>query len=51
MIIGDGLDNDCDGKRDEEVLDGKDNDDDQFKDEDVAMVRFPTACLNMCFLE
>ena len=39
MVLGDGLDNDCDGKRDEEILDGKDNDGDSYKDEDVAAVR------------
>ena len=39
MVIGDALDNDCDGKRDEEILDGKDDDVDGYKDEDVAKVR------------
>ena len=36
---GDGLDNDCDGKIDEEVRDGKDNDGDGEVDEDVELVR------------
>ena len=35
---GDGLDNDCDGKRDEEIRDGKDNDGDGQIDEDLEMV-------------
>ena len=34
----DGIDNDCDGKIDEETLDGKDNDDDGFVDEDFVKV-------------
>ena len=36
---GDGLDNDCDGKIDEERLDGKDNDGDRLVDEDLKKVR------------
>ena len=35
---GDGLDNDCDGKFDEEILDGKDNDGDGRIDEDLQLV-------------
>ena len=35
---GDGLDNDCDGKFDEEVQDGLDNDNDGKTDEDLQMV-------------
>ena len=38
MDPGDGLDNDCDGKRDEEPRDGKDNDGDGLIDEDLEMV-------------
>ena len=38
MDPGDGLDNDCDGIRDEEILDGKDNDGDGKIDEDLEMV-------------
>ena len=38
MDPGDGLDNDCDGNRDEEILDGKDNDGDGKIDEDLEMV-------------
>ena len=37
---GDGIDNDCDGKIDEEIRDGKDNDDDGKIDEDLRRVRF-----------
>ena len=36
---GDELDNDCDGKIDEEVRDGKDNDGDGEIDEDLELVR------------
>ena len=36
---GDGRDNDCDGKIDEEILDGKDNDGDGRVDEDLQMVK------------
>ena len=39
MVSGDGLDNDCDGKIDEEVFDGKDNDGDGDVDEDLTLVR------------
>ena len=39
MEPGDGLDNDCDGKIDEEVRDGKDNDGDRSVDEDLELVR------------
>ena len=35
---GDGLDNDCDGKIDEEKLDNKDNDGDGKIDEDLQVV-------------
>ena len=35
---GDGLDNDCDGKFDEERRDGKDNDGDGKVDEDLTLV-------------
>ena len=38
-IPGDGRDNDCDGKVDEEILDGKDNDGDGKVDEDLQLVR------------
>ena len=38
MDPGDGLDNDCDGRRDEEIFDGKDNDGDGTIDEDLEMV-------------
>ena len=37
-MAGDGLDNDCDGKIDEEIKDGKDNDDDGSIDEDLDLV-------------
>ena len=37
-IPGDGIDNDCDGKIDEEVRDGKDNDGDREVDEDLELV-------------
>ena len=37
-VPGDGNDNDCDGKIDEEVKDGKDNDDDGLVDEDLDKV-------------
>ena len=36
---GDGIDNDCDTKIDEEVRDGKDNDGDRYVDEDIKLVR------------
>ena len=35
----DKVDNDCDGKTDEEIIDGKDNDGDGFIDEDYVKVR------------
>ena len=35
----DKVDNDCDGKIDEEIFDGKDNDGDGFIDEDYVKVR------------
>ena len=35
---GDGIDNDCDGKIDEEVKDGKDDDNDGRIDEDLDLV-------------
>ena len=38
MEHGDGLDNDCDGTIDEEILDGKDNDGDSYVDEDISFV-------------
>jgi hypothetical protein len=37
-VAGDGLDNDCDGVADEELLDGLDNDGDGLKDEDLSAV-------------
>ena len=40
---GDGLDNDCDEKIDEEIRDGKDNDGDGRIDEDLALVRTPVG--------
>ena len=36
---GDGIDNDCDGRIDEEIRDGKDNDGDGDIDEDLEFVR------------
>ena len=47
---GDGLDNDCDGKIDEEVRDGKDNDGDGEVDEDVELVRARTTMLEVASL-
>ena len=38
-IAGDGIDNDCDGKIDEEIQDKRDNDGDGFIDEDLSEVR------------
>ena len=38
MVAGDGLDNDCDGKTDEEKLDKIDNDGDGKIDEDLQVV-------------
>ena len=38
MNAGDGLDNDCDGRIDEEVFDRKDNDGDGEIDEDLELV-------------
>ena len=35
---GDGLDNDCDGRIDEEIADGIDNDNDGKTDEDLQLV-------------
>ena len=35
---GDGIDNDCDGRVDEEIKDGKDDDGDKYVDEDLALV-------------
>ena len=35
---GDGIDNDCDGKIDEERRDGRDNDKDGLVDEDLGKV-------------
>ena len=40
MQPGDSLDNDCDGKIDEEVRDKKDNDGDGQVDEDLELVSF-----------
>ena len=37
-VPGDGIDNDCDGKIDEEVRDGKDDDKDGETDEDLELV-------------
>ena len=37
---GDGLDNDCDERIDEEIRDGKDNDGDGRIDEDLDLVSF-----------
>ena len=42
-IAGDGIDNDCDGRIDEEVKDGKDNDGDGDIDEDLELVRLPSV--------
>ena len=42
---GDGFDNDCDGRIDEEVRDGKDNDGDGRIDEDLELVRFEVTSL------
>ena len=39
---GDGFDNDCDGKIDEEILDGRDNDGDGKVDEDLQLVIYIT---------
>ena len=39
-IAGDGVDNDCDGTFDEEILDRKDNDGDGKIDEDLQLVNF-----------
>ena len=36
---GDEIDNDCDGKEDEEILDGRDNDGDDLIDEDLQKVK------------
>ena len=41
---GDGLDNDCDGRIDEEVFDLKDNDGDGSIDEDLDLVSHLFAC-------
>ena len=41
VVPGDGIDNDCDGRIDEEVKDGKDNDGDGDIDEDLELVRLP----------
>ena len=38
VVPGDSIDNDCDGKIDEEVKDGKDNDGDGKVDEDLELV-------------
>ena len=38
VVPGDGIDNDCDGKIDEEVRDGKDDDNDGEEDEDLELV-------------
>ena len=43
---GDGIDNDCDGRIDEEVRDNEDNDGDGKVDEDLALV---SILLNMRF--
>jgi len=39
IIPGDGLDNDCDGRIDEEILDGMDDDNDGLIDEDTQFTR------------
>ena len=45
-LAGDGIDNDCDGKIDEEVKDGKDNDGDGKIDEDIELVIYASiSCL------
>ena len=38
MVPGDSLDNDCDGRIDEEIRDRKDNDGDGDVDEDLDLV-------------
>ena len=37
-MLGDGIDNDCDGKIDEEIKNGKDDDNDGLIDEDLQQV-------------
>ena len=39
MKPGDGRDNDCDGRFDEEIKDGRDNDGDGKVDEDLEQVK------------
>ena len=39
VVPGDGIDNDCDGKIDEEIRDSRDNDGDGVIDEDLELVR------------
>ena len=51
---GDGIDNDCDGKIDEERINGKDDDDDGLVDEDFIKVRWKSWLIlwySMIFLK
>ena len=43
---GDLIDNDCDGKIDEEKLNGEDDDNDGQTDEDLELVK--DSCLGLC---
>ena len=51
MVPGDGLDNDCDGRFDEEIQDSVDNDGDGLIDEDLQLVnnKFTTFFCAMCY--
>ena len=50
QVPGDSLDNDCDGKIDEEIRDGKDNDGDGDIDEDLELVRVKAAIFDDFFI-
>ena len=50
----DGIDNDCDGAIDEEILDRRDNDEDRYIDEDIQkVVKYNktvgiSVCMSVC---
>ena len=50
MQPGDSLDNDCDGKIDEEVRDRKDNDGDGQVDEDLELVSYNWFSVTVCLV-
>lgn len=47
VIPGDGVDNDSDGRIDEEIADGRDNDGDGMTDEDLVPRGYPASLIDM----